>query len=155
MKQIALTKGKFALVDDEDFDRLSAHKWNSHSGGYAVRQEGNYYKGTRKIIYMHQEVMGQKFIDHINHDKLDNQKKNLRVASKAQNTANIGLISTNTTGYRGVSKHRNSFHAYIAINKKRINIGYFKTALEAAKARDVMAKKLYGEFAYLNLKEAA
>lgn len=150
--KIQLTKGKFAIVDRDDYEELSQHKWYFHSKGYAVRDTGG--RKNRHSIMMHQEVMNSKWIDHINRNKLDNRKSNLRKATPSQNQANHPKRMNNTSGYIGVSETpQQRFHAYIENNYKRINIGYFRTAKEAAIARDIVAKKLHGDYASLNFKE--
>lgn len=154
MAELLVSGNIIALVDDEDLERLSAHRWFIHSGGYASRQEGTWRKG-RKQIYMHQEVMGGKIIDHINANKLDNRKANLRFATKGQNNANRGLLSNNTSGYKGVTwdKSRGKYQAYAWFQDKKYYLGRFDSILDAAKVVDDFNKKYFGEFAYLNIKE--
>ena len=94
MKLIALTKGKFAKVDAEDFERLSAFKWRvysrkGHDTIYAVRSQYDYETGKTSQISMHREIMGiEGRIDHKNHDGLDNRKSNLRPCTHSQNMKN-------------------------------------------------------------------
>jgi hypothetical protein len=147
-KSIPLTQGKFALVDDEDFDKLNQHKWQYHLG-YAIRRV------LGKTIYMHNEVIGRKDgfeVDHISRKTLDNRRKNLRHATKAQNGINRGPNKNNTSGFKGVSwsKDKNKWDSQIAVSGKHILIGRFHDPKEAAKAYDEAARKHFGEFAYLN-----
>ena len=91
-------------------------------------------------------------IDHINRDRLDNRKNNLRIATHQQNTINRSVQSNNISNIPGVSwrKDRNKWRAYIAVNKKQISLGMFKTKEEAIKARKEGEIKYFGEFAPIN-----
>lgn len=150
---IPLTRGKYAIVDEEDFEKMNQWKWHCTYFGYAARREGK----NGKMIFMHSEICGFEAPDHINRNKLDNRKSNLRQASESQNKMNIGKRASNTSGYIGVSfqKRSNLWHAYIGCDKKRFHIGYFKTAIEAARARDLLAKKVHGSFVSLNFPTTA
>lgn len=90
----------------------------------------------------------KKSIDHINLDKTDNKISNLRIADKFQNAANRGIMKNNTSGYKGVTKHRNKWRAQINHLKKRYNIGYFDTPELASIAYENFAKQLLGDFYY-------
>lgn len=159
MKQIPLTRGKVALVDDEDYERLIAMgKWRLDNPGYAVKSkrfrkaDG---KWSNKILLMHRIILDAKvgeFVDHINRDKLDNRKSNLRICSKTENNRNVGLSKNNTTGFKGVTFFtlRGKFMAQITFEGKNVFLGYFEEPKEAAKAYNNAAVKYYGEFAYLN-----
>jgi hypothetical protein len=157
MKEIKLSKGFFAIVDDRDFERLSQYGWWFGPGGYATRQT---YQGRKdkkslwKNVFMHHEILKAPkgmFIDHINRNRLDNRIINLRIASYSQNGAN--KIVKNPTGYRGVQylSKPNVWVAKITVNNKQYYLGRFKDPILAAKAYDMKAKELFGEFAVLNL----
>lgn len=107
---IPLTNSKHTIVDDDDFLKFSKYNWYFHkSDGYAVRKSKRFF-GKQKMLYLHREIMGnmgEKQIDHIDGDKLNNQKKNLRFSTNSQNHANIGLISSNKSGFKGVSWNKN------------------------------------------------
>jgi len=108
----------------------------------------------RKVIHMHREVarrMGLDLsneIDHINGDKLDNRRENLRSATRSQNKMNSGKPKNNTSGYKGVCwyKRGNKWRAQIGINGKLKHLGYFEDKEEAAKAYKKAAEKYHGEF---------
>jgi len=121
MKPIPLTQGKFALVDDEDYPNLIKYKWQ-YNNGYAKRGV-NTIRMSRYIlgVSLFQEV------DHINRDKLDNRRKNLRIATRAENVRNVSKRKDTNNQYKGVHflKNRNKWIARIQINKKRIHSGYF------------------------------
>jgi hypothetical protein len=151
MREIPLTKGKVAIVDDEDFDYLTQWKW-FYTNGYAARRFGP--KKKRKIIYMHSFLTNPGdglFTDHINRNKLDNRKQNLRSCTRAQNSYNRKAGKNNISGYKGVHLKKDGyFQANISINKKLLYLGRYKTAEAAAHAYDEMAKIIAGSFAYLN-----
>lgn len=155
-RKIELTQGKFALVDLEDYKILSQRKWRYHSAGYAVGG-GNYYKKDRKIpnIYMHREILqvtGGVQVDHINGNRLDNRKSNLRICTQSQNKMNTKKNSRNKSGYKGVAWHKSSrtYQAYINFSKKFICLGYFHDPKKAAIVYNTAAKKYFGDFAKLN-----
>lgn len=146
MKKIALTQNKFALVDDEDYERLNQYKWYFSHYGYAVRPRN---------IFMHRVILklikGQEG-DHRDLNTLNNQKFNLRAATRSQNNANHSLQRNNTSGYKGVSfnKRIKRFVAYTKVAGKYIHLGLFDDPILAAKAYDLAAKKYFGEYARLN-----
>jgi hypothetical protein len=157
MKEIILTQGKTALVDDEDFEELYKYKWHADKHGsiyYAVRSININYK--IKHILMHRQIFGitdkKIFIDHIDHNSLNNQKSNLRICTNQQNQRN-SLKQKNTTSiYKGVSlnKKSNKWHSIIIFNNKSIYLGSYINEIDAAKAYDVAAIKYFGEFANIN-----
>ena len=143
----------YALIDDEDFNELSKYKWHL-AVGYA--KCGVQSKGKWRNISMHQVIMSTPKgmdTDHIDGNRLNNQKANLRICTHAQNNHNSKIPRNNTTGFKGVVFHRNTkkFMAQIAVNKKRIYLGLFSSLKEAALAYNEGAKKYFGEFANLNI----
>lgn len=152
MKKIPLTQGQFAIVDDEDFERLSRFKWHAKKDDtlgkfYAQRKNGSGHES------MQHEILGSPpnpglSIDHRNLDTLDNQKKNIRWATNQQQCRNRRGWSK--TGYKGVSIDHGRFRVQMGGNKNRINVGTFGTLEEAVKAYDETALRVYGEFALLN-----
>jgi len=154
-KLIPLTQGKVALVDACDYEELIKYKWCAIKGEstyYAVRRDG------RKTVKMHREIMNAPaglVVDHREHNGLDNRKSKLRICTRAENTRNQLLHKRGSTGYKGVSRHKTQkiFHANIGYNCKRIWLGRFKNAKDAAKAYDKKAIELHGEFACLNFPE--
>lgn len=146
--------GKVALVDDEDYDRLSKYNWWCNSDGYAIRieYEGRKYK---RQIFMHREILQPsegKQIDHINRNKIDNRRCNLREVTPSQNQMNRGLLSNNKTGYKGVTYDRDSkkFRAFVTKDGCQMHLGFYETPEDAAKAYNVKAEELYGDIAVLN-----
>jgi hypothetical protein len=151
MKQIALNgkhgKGKFALVDDGDYEELMKYRWHLHSRGYACTDL------NKKRIYMHRLIMNPKkgyVIDHINHDKLDNRKCNLRTCTQSQNMMNSRVQKKTASIYKGVSFCKGKWMSRIVLNKKTIYLGVFDIELEAAEAYNAKANYLFEQYAHLN-----
>lgn len=153
MKQIPLTQGKFALVDDEDFDRVNQYKWR-YDNGYAVRTTHGSHK-MRKKISMHHFIMNTLECietDHRDLNRSNNQKYNLRTCTTSQNQANRKLLPTNTSGFKGVKIRKEGYiQGYIRVRGKLIYTGSFKNVIDAATAYNEVAKKYFGEFAQLNI----
>jgi len=159
MRKIKLygRRGKdcFSLVDDEDFERVNKYKWFISKSGYIRRNITVNRKASGQ--YIHRFIMIPpvgKHIDHINHDRLDNRKDNLRLVTNAQNSKNRKISGRNTSGYKGVYYHnrplRKRWHAQIYADGKNMFLGYFVTKEEAAFAYNEAAIKYHGEFSNLN-----
>jgi hypothetical protein len=156
-KEIYLTQGKVALVDDDDYEWLSMWRWFADRGSndtfYARRNE----KGSNpKKVRMHREIVGapgNMEVDHIDGDGLNNQKGNLRICEKIGNAKNRRLHKNNKSGYKGVCWHKQhkKWYSHIKANKKYIFLGLFDNLIDAARAYDQAAKIYHGEFAKLNL----
>jgi hypothetical protein len=153
-KEIPLTRGKFAIVDDDDYEYLSNHKWYAiNSGGYATR---SYVEdGKRIFVRMHRLIMNVPegfIVDHIDGNTLNNQKSNLRICTRAENCRNRGLNKNNTSGYKGVmrNKSKNRWAAVVMYNREKVNCGHYKCKHEAATAYNLKAIELFGEYAWLN-----
>lgn len=151
MKVIELTKGQVAIVDDEDFERLAQWRWRN-CNGYAVRSHPTM---KRRVIWMHREILQTPDgfdTDHINGNKADNRKCNLRVATRSENKFNVGKRSDNTTGFKGVFWHSSArkFRAQITIGGHAKHLGYFATAEEASRAYNTAALSMHGEFVRIN-----
>lgn len=156
MKEIPLTQGKVALVDDADFEAVSKFKWHAakrRSRFYAARKIHK-PDGEWTIQYLHQFLMpGVPQIDHQYGDGLDNRRKNIRPATNQQNRHGVNRkkVGAGST-FRGVSrdKQRGSWKAKIKACGKTLFLGRFSVESDAARAYDTAAKKYFGEFASPN-----
>jgi hypothetical protein len=157
MKEIPLTQGKVALVDNEDFEYLNQWKWfycKSRKTGYAKRSNGEKRPNQRQIS-MHRVIMNvpdDMQVDHIDHDGLNNQRRNLRNCTSTENKQNSQKHINNTSGYIGVfwEKRRKKWCAKIQANNKSVFLGRFLLPEDAALAYDAAAGKYCGEFACTN-----
>ena len=159
MKEIQLTQGQVALVDDEDFEELNKYNWSADKGKYtfyAVR--ATFKAGKYKRYRMQNVISGVLRTDHKDGNGLNNQRYNLRPASRAQNNMNTAKAKTSngkptSSPYKGVCFHKATqlCTAQIMVNGKRIHLGTFGSDhIAAAKAYDVAAVHYFGEFARIN-----
>ena len=161
VKKIQLSKGKYALVDDADFEWLNQWHWHYQSSGYAVRTI--YVKGSGRKNQKNDYVLMHRLInntpigydtDHIDRDKLNNQRHNLRTADRSLNGINKGLQSNNTSGHKGVTwfKRLGIWQVYINKDGKRINLGYYPQLKDAVRARQ-QAESVYHKVKRTNRQE--
>ena len=160
MKEIPLSRGMVALVDDDDFERVNRFKWHVTKGRndfYAERNlrvnEGKGRQLLHSFLLPHRKGL---HVDHINHNTLDNRRDNIRICTVSQNHMNRRKGTGTTSKYKGVYWHTAAGMWQVATKKnyKRIFIGYFKDEEDAARAYDAKATELFGEFALLNFPEA-
>lgn len=156
--QITLAGGAVAMVDAVDGD-LAAASWFRNANGYAICNIGA--RPGRQTARMHRIIMRRvlgrelerwEMVDHIDGDPLNNRRGNLRLATNSQNQFNRDLPAHNRTGYKGVSLNSPSctqrpYQAAIMVNRKKIYLGSYPTAQEAARAYDDAARRLAGEYA--------
>ncbi len=149
---IPLTRGKFAIVDAEDYEWLSKYKWHINicrRNSYALRSK------NRRKCAMHREITNAPdgmLVDHIDGNGLNNRKSNLRLCNHAQNARNSRPYRNGSSKYKGVSfdQYAKKWKVVIENNGEQFNLGRFKDEVEAARAYDKKAAELFGEFAYLN-----
>lgn len=147
--ELILPKGAI-LFSDEDKDIIMSHSWHINNRGYvAAGINGKYFLMHRFILNLkHEDGL---FVDHINQNKLDNRRDNLRLCSFADNLKNKPKYINNESGFKGVNKRTESaFRARIRVNKELIRLGTFRTAEDAARAYDKAALFYFGAFASLN-----
>lgn len=138
-------KNAIMLIDKVDWKKIKDNGKVGTSNGYAVQQ----YKD--KLVLVHRLITGaKKYIDHINHNKLDNRQQSLRECTNSQNCMNRGVVSNNTSGVTGVSfsMDRGKWQVFITVNYKRISLGRYSSFDDAVKVRKDAEKKHFGEFAY-------
>jgi hypothetical protein len=161
VKEIVLTNGMVALIDDEDYERVSQHTWIadyrkcSHDWTPRAWIGGKYVLMSRFILQPPDDVN----IDHANHNPLDNRRENMRPCNHQQNAANRPKPNRKPTArssrFKGVvyDPQFKRWRARIGIDYKQMHLGTFATETEAARAYDRAAREHFGEFAYLNLPE--
>ena len=154
--RLFFTDGGSFIVDASDFNEVSEHYWQLGKRGYPVFRTSRKSEGGARNITLHTLLirgMPGYDVDHINGDKMDNRRYNLRLCTHQQNMFNQGLRNTNSSGYIGVSysKAMRKFESYIHKDGHKMTIGYFDDPLEAAKARDRTAKTLFGVYARMNV----
>ena len=157
MKEIPLTRGHVALVDDEDYGRASAFRWYALTNSGVVYATRAYRDATKqKRMYLHHFVTGvdaATYIDHKNHNGLDCQKHNLRIATNQQNQDNSRKQVGVSSQYKGVSwnKQKQRWKAAVWTTGKPIFLGWFKNEGDAARAYNEGAKTLFGEYSCANI----
>lgn len=157
MKTIPLTQGKVAMVDDADFEAVNAHKWYAHNIGrrWCARRNVRKTDGKQTGQFLHQFLMpGVAEIDHRDGDALNNQRVNIRPATRRQNQQGFRWKEIGTTSnFRGVSwdKFHRKWKAQIQLGSRRTHLGYFEVEKDAAHAYDAAARKYFVDgFIHLN-----
>ncbi len=160
MKEIELTQGKVALVDDEDYEYLNQWNWHTSRGNTTFYAKRNYYISKDPLIQrpklMHRDIFERRGVDlkglgvdHINGNGLDNRWENLRPATDRDNARNrrkqTGCSSKGVYRYEG-----RCWRAQIHVVDEQISLGYYDTREEAEAAYDAAAKKYFGKFARTN-----
>lgn len=135
--------------DLDDYDKIKDYCWreNRTSGYIITNTYNNVSLGIHRLIM---DCPKEMVVDHINHNRIDNRKVNLRICTVQQNNFNLLTKSTNTSGHTGVSwsKSVQKWHCYIGVNGERINLGCFDDINEAIKVRKEAGIKYFGEFNY-------
>lgn len=153
MKEIQLTQGRVALVDDDLYDELNKFKWCADKEGktfYAIRAIK--IDGKKTTQRMHCVIMNAKGVDHRDGNGCNNTRENLRVCTQSENLMNTRKRENTSSIYKGVYFHKlaGKWQARIAISGKRIELGLFELEADAARAYNARAIELFGEFCSLN-----
>ena len=150
MKKIKLTQDKVALVDDEDYEELNRYKWILITS----KVQGTYYVKNSAGITMHQYILRypKSIVDHKDGNGLNNQRANIRLCTSQQNSRNRRKKKGCASIYKGVSRNKTGkeWRACIFFDHRKIHIGSFDYEKNAALAYNIMAEKLFGDFAKLN-----
>lgn len=154
MKEIKLTRGHVAIVDDEDYDRLMQWKWHATGTGVSMYAYKHFRRDGKVLaVAMHRHVIDApkgKNVDHINRNTFDNRKENLRLCTHAENLRNQ---MRRTAQYKGIALKNGRWNVHIMVDGVAHNLGSFRGQVAAAKEYDKLAKLLHGEFACLNFPE--
>lgn len=155
-KEIELTNGMKAIVDDEDYDYLLDYNWRCIKNGkthYAIF--GRRINGKYSNVWMHRMIMDAKDrkdeVNHINHNGLDNRRENLRITTHDKVIAQSRVSNNKPTKHKGISYHKptNKWRARININGKTTYLGYYSNEIEAAQAYEKKATEIFGEYAHI------
>lgn len=164
VREIPLTKGYVALVDDEDFERVNAFKWTTYlrkrvDGSvivYGYRLTPRDENGSRRSIYLHRFILSAPDgvdVDHINGDGLNCTRSNMRIATRSQNLGNQRAKGTNTSGFKGVRRHKGRWMAQIGHDWQKHYLGRYDDPAFAAAVYDAAARHFFGPFALTNFPE--
>ena len=147
MQEIPVTRGRVALVDSEDYHLVAGRKWCCSNGAPMRYDHG-------APVYMHRLIMDAPDgveVDHINGDRLDNRRCNLRLCTHRQNLRNRKRQDNGSSRYKGVHKSAGKWRAQIGYDGKTHHLGYFTDEADAARAYNEAASEHFGEFARLNV----
>ena len=152
MKKLRLSQGRSALMDDEDYPRVSGYAWWACQNPRSCAVRG-WVDGRE--IYLHRFILDaprNMQVDHINGDALDNRRCNIRICTVRENHCNVRKTVRDTTSrHKGVCRYlKGTWQAGIKVNGKRINLGHFDDEIDAARAYDRAALIHFGEFARIN-----
>lgn len=155
-REVPLTRGLVAIVDAEDYSAvMSAGPWRACKTAehvtYAARSVAS-DSGPRKTLTLHRFITGLPYVDHINGDGLDNRRSNLRPATRSQNMANRRMNENNKSGFKGVywNKASGKWHTQIGFEGRKLHLGFHVSVVDAARAYDDAAVRLFGEYARVN-----
>lgn len=150
-KTLTLLRGQRTLVDDADYPALAQYQWRLNSSGYVVRTER---RGDRPfVVCLHRELMqaerGQ-IVDHLDHDKLNNTRANLRIITQQENLQYRRCFKNNRSGYKGVTRQHGKWHPRITVGGQLLHLGFWDDPETAARIYDAAARLLFDDYALLN-----
>lgn len=148
MKTCTATNRIEFLIDDAEYEEVITHTWTEHNGALYTRIGNNIVNLARFLLNCPKGLE----VDHIDHNRLNNQKNNLRICTSQQNNMNRCKSLAKSSKYKGVSwkKEKHKWEVYIKLNHKIIHLGRFMNEIDAAKTYNKAAIELFGEFAFLN-----
>jgi hypothetical protein len=146
----------FTCVDDQDYEWVMQWRWRLSSRGYTIRSDQT--EGREVVVALHRALLlppPGMVVDHIDHDKLNNTRANLRIITQQQNLMNRRLFRNNTSGFKGVTYQHDKWHARIEKDGQLIHLGFYDDPVVAAGVYDCAAVLLFGrDYVWLNLPEA-
>ena len=155
-RELHLLRGQVTRVDDADYPWLSTYAWRLNSGGYAVRTAT--FGTHKRILCLHRELLQVPrglVVDHVDHDKLNNTRDNLRIITQQQNLQYRRCFRNNRSGYKGVTAQHGQYHARIHVDGRAWHLGFYDAPETAAKVYDAAARQLFGPFALVNFPDEA
>jgi len=161
MREIPLTRGYVAIVDDDDYELVSRFKWQAGVRNHTVYAQRSFRgpDGRKTMQSLHRMLMNLTDpaiqIDHRDHDGLNNSRSNLRACSHAENQRNVRKRNGGSSRFKGTCRNegKRKWIAQIVVNQKHIYLGCFSDELEAARVYDAAATQHFGEFANLNVRQ--
>ena len=146
---ISLTQGRHAIASAEDYEAIIKYEWRYNNNGYAIQAKSPNPIGMHHVVLPRMNGMVH---DHINHNKLDNRRENLRICTHAENARYRRKRRGSVSKYKGVcfNKPQGKWQAKIWVDGKNKHLGSFTCEIAAARAYDAAARHYYGEFAVLN-----
>lgn len=149
--ECVLPSGKRFQIDPGDYPQVAKYRWVTNAAGYFVASLGS----RSNHIFLHRLIMNPPdgtFVDHVDGDKANCRRRNMRLCSRTENNRNVGLQQNNQCGYKGVywASDRRKWRAEITVGRKHIHIGSFDSPIEAAQAYDQAAIAYFGEYAKTN-----
>ena len=156
MRQILLTNGEYAIVDDDAPEVVFNLRWHKSTRGYAIFSTSHSHHGNKVVFRMHRVIMNAPpgtEVDHINGNPLDNRRENLRLASHRENAANqVKQRVKRSSRYKGVTYYKRDGNWQAKIHKGGVthHLGYFNDEVDAARAYNTAARGLFGTFAHVN-----
>lgn len=139
------------LIDEEDIPKISKYSWHIASNGYVTSDQRDRKNKTGKVVRLHRHLMDfpNESIDHINQNKLDNRKENLRLCDNSTNALNRGAQSNSKSGYKGISwcKQKNKWRVAANLKGKQHHLGFYTTLETAIEAWNNKIESIHGEWA--------
>lgn len=137
-------------IDEQDRDLVDKYTWGIDSNGYVGTNVRTLTGQTRLLLHRLLMNPGELVVDHINRNKLDNRRCNLRVCTQSNNSHNKGMYRTNTTEYRGVTRYRSKYRVQCKLNSTNLTFGMYTTKHAAAIVAGIVRRELHGDYSQGN-----